>query len=161
MMGVLYVDRMKNHSEHRSLTLGLLFVALISLSFVSCSVNPYDKSEEPVIGISQENGLKINWAPQGAWHVRVLEGIVDPKDPANTRPPSAGVMWSIAKESSSVQSPLSYGQKQEGTTSSDAKPLVSGRTYTVYVLREDPKGSGGGFTNTHNVYEATAVFVAR
>lgn len=161
MMGVLYVDPMKNHSGHCSLAQVLLLVALVSLPLVSCSVNPYDKSQEPVIGIDQEDGLKINWAPQGAWHVRVLEGVVDPKDPENTRPPSIGVMWSIAKEESSVLSPLSYGQKQEGTSSSDATPLVPGKTYTVYVLREDPKGSGGGFTNTHNVYEATAVFIAR
>ena len=161
MTGVLYVAPMKNHSGHHSPIQVLVLVALVFLPFISCSINPYDRAQQPVIGINQEDGLRINWAPQGAWHVRVLKGVVNPEDPENTRPPSRGVMWSIAKAESSVRSPLSYGQKQEGTSSSDAAPLVPGETYTVYVLREDPKGSGGGFTNTHNVYEATAVFVAR
>ncbi len=153
---------MNNLSTSTRLHWLLLAAILLCLPLLtSCAINAFDKGQVPVIGVKQEGGtLKINWSPQNAWHVRVLEGVVDPKDPKNTRPPSQGVMWSISKETKSVTSPVTYGQGQDGTWASDVKPLVPGKTYTVYVLREDLKGSGGGFTNTHNTYEATAVFVA-
>lgn len=136
-------------------------ITALAVSSNSCAINPFDEAQVPVIGVKYDGGrLLLRWQPQGAWHVRVLEGVVDPKDSKNTRPPSRGVMWSLSKEDRSVRSPVTYGVSQEGVYSSEAKALVPGTTYSVYVLREDPKGSGGGFTNTHNVYEAVAVFVA-
>ena len=143
---------------HRSPLALLLTVLLLP---ISCSVNPFDQNQVPIIGIQQEGELMINWTPGGARDVRVLKGRVDPKDPKQTRPPSQNVMWSIGMQEQPVRSPVTYGKKQEGTWASEAQPLVSGETYTVYVLRDDPKGSGDGFTNTRNVYEAVAVFVMR
>lgn len=143
---------------HRS----LLALLLIVLSLpISCSVNPFDQNQVPVIGIRQEGEVMINWTPNGARDLRVLKGSVDLNDPKQTRPPSQNVVWSIGMQENEVRSPVTYGKKQEGTWSSEAEPLVVGETYTVYVLRDDPKGSGDGFTNTRNVYEAVAVFVMR
>ena len=137
-------------------------LSFLASLLLSCSINPFDRSQVPVIDVMQENGtLKIVWSPQGAWNVRVLQGTVDIKDPANTRPPGRGVMWSISKKEHSVTSPVTYGVEQTGTWSSEALPLIPGETYTVYVLRDDPKGSGDGFTNTHNIYEAAIVFTQR
>jgi hypothetical protein len=45
-----------------------------------------------------------------------------------------------------------------GTTDFAARPLVAGETYTAQVTRQDPKGSGDGFTNTANRYVGTATF---
>ena len=136
-------------------------ITALLLIFCSCSVNPFDQQQVPVIGVKQEQGkLLINWIPQGARDVRVLNGKIDPKDPKNTRPPSQGVMWSMSMKEKPVISPVTYGITQKGTVSSEATPLIVGKTYTVYVLRDDPKGSGDGFTNTRNVYEAVAVFIA-
>ena len=126
------------------------------LVLASCSVNPFDESQVPRIDVreSDDGRMVITWEPQGAWHVRVLEGEVDPKDPANTRPPSRGVVWAISEREQPVRSPVVVGEHQAGTDiSGDFPVLERNATYTVYVLRHDPKGSGGGFTNTHNVYE--------
>ncbi len=146
--------------RRRLLSGTLLIVGVLLLS--SCSVNPFDESQVPRIDVreSDDGKMVITWEPQGAWHVRVLEGEVDPKDPAHTRPPSRDVVWAISERERPVRSPVVVGEHQTGTDiSGDFPVLERGATYTVYVLRHDPKGSGGGFTNTHNVYEKEVVVV--
>lgn len=131
-----------------------------TLALVSCSINPFNEGEVPVIDVRKGNSgeMVISWKPQGAWHVRVLEGEVDPKDPVNTRPPSKNVIWGIGEAERPVRSPVTVGVEQTGTeTTGEPKELVAGRTYSVYVLRHDPKGSGDGFTNTRNTYEAVKI----
>ncbi len=133
-----------------------------ALALGSCSINPFDDQQVPVIEVRKGSAgeMIIAWTPQGAWHVRVLEGEVDPKDPVNTRPPSKDVIWGIGEGERSVRSPVTVGVEQTGTeTTGEPKELVAGTTYSVYVLRHDPKGSGDGFTNTHNTYEAVKVIV--
>ena len=141
------------------LGLGIVIVGMLLLE--SCSINPYDKGEEPKISYKRvANQLVISWKPTDAWHIRVLEGEVDPKDPKNMRPPHKGLMWGLSDGENRVQSPVTYGKSQPGTNvHGGGKPLEPGKTYTIYVLRHDPKGSGGGFTNTHNMYEAVVTFV--
>lgn len=136
-------------------------VLLLTLCLLaSCSINPYDKAQEPRITAAwtDDGRLEISWKPQNAWHVRVLEGEVDPKDPKHSRPPMLGLMWGLSERDVPVTSPVIYGESQPGTNiHGRSEPLDRSKTYTVYVVRRDPKGSGDGFTNTHNMYEAVQV----
>lgn len=136
--------------------------AVLLLVASSCSINPYDSAQEPRIAVDTTGDqLMISWEPASAWHVRLLEGSIDPKDPKHSRPPMAGLMWGLSEGTKqSVRSPVRYGEMQEGTIAHGrGLPLERGKTYTVYVLRHDPKGTGDGFTNTRNTYEAVVEFV--
>lgn len=133
----------------------LLLTALLMLG--ACDSNPYDSAEEPRVSIARVdsgNTVAIEWQPAGAQLVRVYRGS------------SAGdgysdqLMWSVAATSrNSLASGIRYGAVPGGgMVDVPAKPLVPGEVYSAQVTRQDPKGSGDGFTNTSNRYVGTVTF---
>ena len=127
---------------------------------VGCDANPFDVTQQPQVvltaGAGKSSTVIISWQPAGAQLVRVYKGATagDGYTP--------DLMWSIAATSAnSLTSAVIYGTASPagGQTDTPAKPLVPGETYTVQVTRQDPKGSGDGFTNTKNRYIGSASFV--
>jgi hypothetical protein len=123
---------------------------------VSCDVNPYDASQRPAVTVTvggAEAPVRIGWQPAGAQVVRVYTGTED----------TGALVWSVsATGANTLVSGLAYGEASPagGATDVPAQPLTAGATYTVEVIRRDPKGSGDGFTNTSNRYVGTARFTA-
>lgn len=131
-------------------------IALLAGAAAACDVNPDDPAQRPTVTVTQTpaSGVAIGWHPEGAQLIRVYRGA------------SAGdgydvnLMWSVAATTqNSLRSLVSYGVAPSGgTTDVPAKALVTGETYTVQVTRQDPKGTGDGFSNTSNRYIGTATF---
>ena len=131
---------------------------LLAPYVASCDVNPFDAAQVPRVTVSSGAAaakVVIAWQPAGARLVRVYRGA------------SAGdgyseaLVWSIASTgSNTLASGIEYGTASPvgGTTDVPARPLSAGQSYTVEVTRDDPKGRGDGFTNTHNRYVGTATF---
>jgi hypothetical protein len=123
---------------------------------ISCDVNPYDASQRPTVTVTvggAEAPVRIGWQPADAQVVRVYTGTGD----------TGALVWSVsATGANTLVSGLAYGEASPigGATDVPARPLAAGATYTVEVIRRDPKGSGDGFTNTSNRYVGTARFTA-
>jgi len=130
----------------------------LATAATACDVNPYDASQRPTVAVTPINTspfVVISWQPSGAQLVRVYRGSVAGDGYGES------LMWSIAANGdNSLVSGVPYGDGSPsgGSTDVPAKPLVHGERYTVEVTRRDPKGSGGGFTNTGNRYVGTATF---
>jgi len=133
---------------------------LCALTITGCDVNPFDASQQPVVAVSSagaEAPVRISWQPAGAQFVRVHAGA------AIGTAAATPLVWSVvATGTNSLASGLAYGDTAPvgGSTDLPARPLTAGATYTVQVTRQDPRGSGDGFTNTNNRYVGTAVFTA-
>jgi hypothetical protein len=134
-----------------------LFAAALAVLVSACDRNPYDPAQQPRVTVTPADGgatVAIEWEPEGAQLIRVYRG------------PTAGdgytdqLMWSVAATSrNSLTSGIRYGAAPSGgTTDVAATSLVTGEVYTVQVTRQDPTGSGDGFTNTSNRYIGTARF---
>ncbi len=132
------------------------FMVMVSLVVVACDRNPYDAAQRPRVTIGSATApVVISWQPAGAQLVRVYRGS------AAGDGYTTSLMWSITASSmNSLLSGVSYGAVAPGggTTDVAARPLVTGERYTVQVTRQDPKGSGDGFTNTRNRYVGTLAF---
>ena len=133
---------------------------MLVLSVVACDRNPYDATQQPRVTVANSNvvsSVVISWQPSGAQLVRVYRGATAGDGY------TANLMWSIAASAkNSLQSGVQFGVAAPpgGTTDVLAQPLVAGVQYTVQVTRQDPKGSGDGFTNTRNRYVGTLSFTA-
>ncbi len=126
------------------------------LALGGCDVNPYDASQRPVVTVTiggAEAPVRVGWQPEGAQFVRVYAGNGD----------TGALVWSVAATgANTLVSGLAYGDAAPagGFTDVPAQSLTAAATYTVEVVRRDPKGSGDGFTNTSNRYVGTARFTA-
>lgn len=128
-------------------------------TLLGCDSNPYDPTQVPRV-VATTGGtaaVVVSWQPAGAQLVRVYRGATagDGYTPA--------LVWSVAATTrNSLTSPLSYGATAPagGSTDVASRPLVPGEVYTVQVTRQDPRGTGDGFTNTSNRYVGTATFTA-
>ncbi len=130
---------------------------LLALLAAACDRNPYDPAQQPRVTVTVRAGVPvIEWQPSGAQLVRVYQGATA-GDGYGER-----LMWSIAATTrNSLASGVAYGAAPAGgTTDVAARPLLAGETYTVQVTRQDPRGTGDGFTNTGNRYVGTTTFVA-
>jgi hypothetical protein len=135
----------------------LLFFAALGILATACDSNPYDPAQVPRVTITRLDGsgtIGIEWQPAGAQLVRVYRGSAAGDGYTDQ------LMWSVAATSqNSLRSGIAYGVSPTGgTTDVSAKSLVPGEVYTAQVTRQDPKGSGDGFTNTKNRYVGTATF---
>lgn len=123
-----------------------------------CDVNAFDRTQVPRITVTPVVAaplVVIAWQPAGAALVRVYRGTVAGQGYG------PDLVWSIAATSgNSLVSGVEYGVAPPpgGVTDVSAQPLTPGAPYTVEVTRQDPKGSGGGFTNTRNRYVSTQTF---
>ncbi len=130
---------------------------LVLVLLASCDVNPFDDAEQPRVRVDVLDGVPVfSWTPQGARSLDVFEGagVTDALDGAR--------VWSVtaADGENGMRSPVSYGVVPDGGVAGvAAQPLVAGRPYTVYVHRDDPRGTGDGFTNTNNRYADAKTFV--
>jgi hypothetical protein len=134
-----------------------LFCAALAMVASACDSNPYDPAQAPRVTITRPDGggtIRIEWQPAGAQLVRVYRGSAAGDGYTDQ------LMWSVAATSqNSLASGIAFGTSPTGgTTDVPAKPLVPGEVYTAQVTRQDPKGSGDGFTNTNNRYVGTATF---
>ena len=145
----------------------MLRTAMLALAYVmasavgaGCDANPFDRAQVPIVSVEVAPGAPpvFSWTPEGAAIVRVFRG------------PSAGdgytpaFVWEVGlgpgAGENGLRSPLVYGvEPPEGVEPFPAPPLVAGEPYTVWVFRDDPEGSGTGFSNTNNTYTGTATFV--
>jgi len=125
-------------------------------ALTGCSVNPEDLAQVPTVKVTTRPALQFSWTPDGADLIRVYEG----KTAGDGYGPT--MVWSIASSTpNGLKSPVEYGTPPKGATEDwPVKELVGGQTYTVVVHRDDPKGTGEGFTNTSNVYKGEQNFVA-
>jgi hypothetical protein len=57
-------------------------------------------------------------------------------------------------------SPITYGVEPPGADLAPAPPLEADKSYTIVVIRKDPKGAGDGFQNTRHRYAGKVTFVA-
>jgi hypothetical protein len=134
-----------------------VLAAVLAMFAAACDRNPYDPAQQPRVTVAPVDGgatIAIEWQPDGAQLVRVYRGTVAGDGYTDQ------LMWSLAATSrNSLASGVRYGAVPGGsTTDVAAKPLATGEVYTVQVTRQDPKGSGDGFTNTSNRYVGTATF---
>lgn len=140
-----------------SFRLALLPVVLVG-TLGACDQNPFDARQVPTVTVSTAAAPVISWTPAGARYVRVYEG-------AFTQDGLAPIAWDVigaADARNALQGPLTYGVvPPTGRENVPARALVPGRLYTVEVFRDDPEGSGEGFSNTRNRYAGTATFTAR
>ncbi len=127
---------------------------------LGCDVNSFDQAQVPMVSVSVESGAPpvFSWTPDGAAIVRVFRGTEagDGYTPA--------FVWEVGKGAgvgeNGLRSPVVYGVvPAEGTEPFPAPLLIAGEPYTVWVFRDDPRGTGDGFANTHNTYTGTATFV--
>ena len=131
--------------------------ALALVAATACDRNPYDPAQQPRVTVAYRAGVPvIEWQPSGAQLVRVYRGATA-GDGYGDR-----LVWSIAATTgNSLVSGVAYGAAPSGgTTDVAARPLLAGETYTAQVTRQDPRGTGDGFTNTGNRYVGTTTFVA-
>jgi hypothetical protein len=142
---------------HLSSRLTLAFAAATAL--LACGRNPYDPTQVPRV-VATTGGtaaLSISWQPEGAQLVRVYRGATAGDGY------TLALVWSVAATArNSLASPVPYGSAAPagGSTDRASSPLVPGEVYTVQVTRQDPKGTGDGFTNTANRYVGTVTFTA-
>lgn len=133
----------------------LFTLVLAGLALAGCDSNPFDPAQVPVVTVRGGAPPEIAWTPGDAQIVRVYRGTTagDGYTP--------DLVWDVAAGSGSngLTSPIRYGVPPAGSQASAATPLVAGQPYTVWVLRDDTRGSGDGFTNTRNRYTGTATFV--
>lgn len=148
---------MRSSFKPRLLSPALLGLLTALCLVAACDVNPFDPAQQPSVRVEAAAApVQIYWAPEGAQAIRVYRGATtgDGYGPA--------LVWSVvATGTNTLTSGLAYGESPSGGTE-DVAPavLVAGELYTVQVRRTDPKGSGDGFTNTHNRYVGTATFRA-
>ncbi|MGB3543936.1 hypothetical protein [Rubrivirga sp.] len=133
-------------------------LACLSLLFlVGCDVNPFDESQQPSVRVQAGSPPVFSWVPQGARSVQVFRG-------ANVTDALEGAqVWAVVATDgeNGIQSPVTYGVIPEGGENNvSARALEAGQPYTVYVRRDDPRGTGDGFTNTNNEYSDAATFIA-
>lgn len=126
---------------------------------IACDVNPFDRTQVPRITVTPVIAaplVVIAWTPTGANLVRVYKGTTAGQGYGQD------LVWSIAATSgNSLMSSVEYGESAGlvgATTDVAAKALILGQPYTVQVSRQDPKGSGDGFTSTGNRYVSTQTF---
>lgn len=135
-------------------------LAALALLITACDVNPFDAAQVPSVVAapgSAADQVTITWQPEGAQMVRVYRGT----QAGDGYSPS--LVWSVvATGENTLRSGLTYGTDSPsgGRTDVASQALVAGAPYTVQITRQDPKGSGSGFTNTNNRYVGTASFVA-
>lgn len=138
--------------QNATLLLGICVFTL------ACSSHSFDNTQVPVVSVNVSTTAppQISFQPNGAQLVRVYRG-ASAGDGYTT-----SLVWSIAATSkNSLTSSITYGTVPSGgNVDVPLKPLVLGETYTVQVTREDPKGTGDGFTNTRHRYVGTKTFVA-
>lgn len=134
-------------------------IVVAAATLLACDRNPYDPTQVPrVVATTVGTAtLTISWQPAGAQLVRVYRGATAGDGY------TAALVWSVAATAgNSLTSPLSYGTTAPsgGRTDVASRPLVPGEVYTVQVTRQDPRGTGDGFTNTSKGYVGTATFTA-
>ena len=135
---------------------GLALCAGLLAAVAGCDSNPFDPAQVPAVTVRPGTPPEIAWTPAGAQIVRVFRGAT-----AGDGSYSADLVWDVAAAApgNTIASPLRYGVAPAGTQASAPEVLVAGQPYTVWVFRDDPAGSGDGFTNTRNRYVGTATFV--
>lgn len=135
-----------------------IIALLLTVTATACDRNPYDPTQQPRVTVTTTSSpVLISWQPGGAQLVRVYRGATA-GDGYTT-----ALVWSLAASSkNSLSSGVAYGTAAPagGATDVPAKPLVAGDSYTVQVTRQDPKGTGDGFTNNSNRYVGTRTFTA-
>ena len=120
----------------------------------ACDQNPFDAAQKPVVTVQPGAPPVIAWTPAGARLVRVYRGTT-----AGDGYTPDLVWWVAGAWGNGLRAPIPYGVVPAGATADvPAAPLVAGQPYTVWVLRDDPEGSGEGFSNTRNRYAGTATF---
>jgi hypothetical protein len=134
-----------------------LVLCLSAIIAAGCDVNPDDPAQIPIIEVRTEGAVQFHWTPEGAAEISVYRGSVA------TEPYSEQHVWRLIADGNAniIRSPITYGIATTGSTANRGPvALVPGETYLVEIRREDPKGSGDGFTNTRNRYVGTKSFVA-
>jgi hypothetical protein len=145
-------------SASRTPFLRRLCLSIGMLGFVACDSNPFDETQVPRVTATPNVALPVvffTFAPDSVQQVRVYRGSTAGDGYTDA------LMWSLAATTkNSIRSGVEYGRAAPAgaTTDVPAKPLIAGQTYTVQVVRADPKGTGDGFTNTSNRYVGTATF---
>ncbi len=129
---------------------------LALLALAACDVNPFDASQVPTVRVDAGDPPVFSWTPDGARSVQVFEGagVTDALD--------GDQVWAVyaLDGANGLRGPVTYGVVPTGAEENVApRALVAGQPYTVYVRREDPRGTGDGFTNTRNEYSDAATFV--
>lgn len=153
----MHISNLKSSLYNRnflSSLLALTFVYLIS----GCDLNPHDPNQVPIITVSTGLTPSISWIPQGAARISIYPGT---EELENYDPLTA---WHINKDTleNQIQSPVVFAQARldQYTEWRPATALLNGEVYTVVIYRDDPRGTGSGFQNTHNIYKSTQTFVA-
>ena len=134
-----------------------LFLLSLFVCLSACDVNPFDASQQPSVRVEARVPPVFSWTPQGARSLQVFEG-ADVTDALE-----GDQVWAVyaLDGENGMQSPVTYGRVPEGGEPNvRARDLVPGRPYTVYVRRDDPRGTGDGFTNTNNEYSDAVTFIA-
>ncbi|MCB9235879.1 MAG: hypothetical protein H6581_29795 [Bacteroidia bacterium] len=134
-----------------------LFIAFLLL-LIGQSCHPFDKSQVPQITVQPGLVPVFSFSPETAFRIRVFKGDKDLDTYGDE------LMWELTGvgAENSLQSPITYGIGPEDYHQDrPAKPLQAGETYTVVIMRMDPKASGDGFTRRSNDYRASATFLAQ
>lgn len=130
--------------------------ALSLLLIVGCAgMHGFDERQVPVVNVGPGLQPVISWTPVEAYELNMYEGTKDGD--------GFGVIWTArggGDYDNLLRSPVTYGVPPVGSEMRGAPPLESGKTYTVTVVRKDPKGGGDGFTNTRHRYIGMKTFTA-
>jgi hypothetical protein len=149
---------MRHFRSNRTLRNHATRVVAVSVLALACNSHPFDNTQVPVVAVTASATAQpqISFQPNGAQLVRVYRGATAGDGY------TASLVWSVAATGkNTLTSPVTYGTVPPGGSIDVApQPLVLGETYTVQVTREDPKGTGDGFTNTRHRYVGTKTFTA-
>lgn len=133
----------------------LVLVAGAWLAAQQMGIHFRDDSQVPVITVSSGLRPAISFTPDAAYELNVYEGAEDGD--------GFGVIWHATGPGgfeNNLRSPVIYGIPPEGSAGQGSPSLEPGKTYTITIVRKDPKGDGDGFLNTRHRYEGVITFVA-
>lgn len=134
----------------------LCWLAWIVLLISGCAGwHPYDNSQVPTVTVGKGLMPLISWTPAEAYELHVYAGEEDGD--------GIGVLWTAKMGGgyeNTLISPITYGITPPGADLAPAPPLEKDKTYTITVIRKDPKGEGDGFSNTRHRYVGKVTFVA-
>jgi hypothetical protein len=142
--------------QHTAKPCLLLCLALLALALSGCGgLGLYDRSQVPVITAGKGLQPVFTWTPPEAYELHVYAGTDDGD--------GLGALWTAKMPGgyeNTLISPVTYGVDPPGADLAPATPLEEGKSYTVVVVRKDPKGQSDGFTSTGHRYDGKLTFVA-
>jgi hypothetical protein len=155
---------MRLHRRRPRIVAGLLLAVTVCSCSSAAIVDPDDDGSSniplTILPVTQDPAfsfLLFIWIPEEAQSVRVYRG-----NTAGNGPQSPDIMWAVTGTSrNGISAAIDYGGSQGGSLRTEvaARPLLPGTTYTLEVIRLDPRIRDTLNTTSGSQQRATRAFV--